>query len=422
MFTRNFDLVIAAACALVTVAVVLLVPSLGPIRIVFGLPFILLLPGYVLVAALYPRKGDLDPIERAALSFGLSIAIVPLIGLALNYSPWGIRLNPILAFVSLFIVMGAGAAMYRRRTVPAEEAFAINVPLPRWSQVGLARVAAVLIVVLCSVGLGVAAAFLATSRGSSESFSEFYILGPGGRAEGYPRTLELGDGLTVILGVVNHEGDDAAYEVEATVDGQAAGLIDSLRLEDGEQWERPVTLVPNQAGNSQKVEFLLYKVEVDGVSEAYRAVHLWVDVEGPPTEALVAEAASQPKPTATASRTPAVSPTPLPTPPPPVLTAGPGGLIYVVKPDDTLTSVGERFGVSPEAIAAANGMPEPGPILAGEELIIPGATYVVQAGDSLTSIAAAFGVTPAAIMEANGIADASTIYAGREVAIPGVAP
>jgi len=413
MFTRNLDLVIAAACALVTVAVLLLVPSLGPIRIVLGLPFLLVLPGYVLVAALYPRKGDLDPIERAALSFGLSIAIVPLIGLAINYSPWGIRLNAVLAFVGLFIVMGAGAAVYRRRTVPAEEAFAINVPLPRWSRVGLTRAAAVLIVVLCSVGFAAAAAFLGISRGGSESFSEFYILGPGGRAEGYPQTLALGDSLTVILGVVNHEGDDAGYRIKATVDGKAAGLIDSLRLQDGEQWERPVTLVPNQAGNSQEVEFLLYR---DGVSEAYRAVHLWVDVEGPPTEALVAEAPSQPKPT------PTVSPTPLPTPPPPVLTAGPGGLIYAVKPDDTLTSVGERFGVSPEAIAAANGMPEPGPILADEELIIPGTTYVVQAGDSLTSIAAAFGVTPAAIMEANGIADASTIYAGREVAIPGVAP
>jgi uncharacterized membrane protein/LysM repeat protein len=416
MLTRNIDLVIATACALATVAVVLLVPSLESIRIVLGLPFVFLFPGYVLVTALYPRKEDLDPIERAALSVGLSIAIVPLIGLALNYSPWGIRLNPILAFVSLFIVMGAGAAMYRRQALPPEEAFAINVPLPRWSQVSLARVASALIVVLCLIGFGAAVAFLATSRGSSESFTEFYILGPDGRAEGYPQTLELGDSLTVILGVVNHEGDDAAYEVEATVDGQVGGLIDSLRLEDGERWERPIALVPKQAGNSQKVEFLLYKEEVDGVDEAYRAVHLWVDVEGSPAEALVAEAASPPESSATPS------PTPLPAPPPPVLTAGPGGLVYLVEAGDTLATVGERFGVSPEAIAAANGMPEPGPILAGQELIVPGTTYVVQAGDTLTSIAAAFGVTPAAIMEANGIADASTIYAGREVAIPGATP
>jgi uncharacterized membrane protein/LysM repeat protein len=409
MFTRNIDLVIATACALATVTVVLLVPSLGPIRIVFGLPFVFLLPGYVLVAALYPRKENLDSVERAALSFGLSIAIVPLIGLALNYSPWGIRLNPILAFVSLFIVMGAGAAMYRRWALPPEEAFAINVPLPRWSQVRLATVAPAVVVALCLIGFG-AAAFLTTSRGSSESFTEFYILGPDGRAEGYPQTLELGDGLTVILGVVNHEGDATAYEMEATIDGQVAALIDSVRLENGERWERPVTLVPSQAGNSQKVQFLLHKEEMDGVDEAYRAVHLWVDVEGPPAQVLAEETTPEP------------TPTPLPTPPPPVLTAVPGGLVYLIEPDDTLTTVGERFGISPEAIAAANGMPELGPILDGQELIIPGTTYVVQAGDTLTSIAAAFGVVPAAIMEANGIADASTIYAGREVAIPGAAP
>jgi uncharacterized membrane protein/LysM repeat protein len=410
MFTRNIDLVLAAGCALATVAVVLLVPSLEPIRIVLGLPFVLLLPGYVLVAALYPRKEDLDPIERAALSFGLSIAIVPLIGLALNYSPWGIRLNPILAFVSLFIVMGAGAAMYRRQALPPEEAFAINLPLSRWSQVGLARVAPAVIVVLCLIGFGAAAAFVATLRGSSESFTEFYILGPDGRAEGYPQTLKLGDSLTVILGVVNHEGDDTGYEIEATVDGQVVGLIDSLKLEGGERWEEPVILVPSQAGNNQKIEFLLHKEEMDGMDEAYRAVHLWVDVEGPPAEVLAEEATPEP------------TPTPLPPPPPPILTAGPGGLIYLVEPGATLTTVADRFGVSPGAIAAANGMLDLGPILDGQELIIPGTTYIVQAGDTLTSIAAAFGVTPAAIMETNGIADASTIYAGREVAIPGASP
>ena len=48
----------------------------------------LFLPGYALIATLFPRKDDLDGIERIALSFGLSIAITPLLGLALNYTPF----------------------------------------------------------------------------------------------------------------------------------------------------------------------------------------------------------------------------------------------------------------------------------------------------------------------------------------------
>ena len=66
------------------------------VRTILGLFLILFIPGYSLIAALFPKKGDLDGIERAALSFGLSIAVTPLIGLALNYTPWGIRLTPIL--------------------------------------------------------------------------------------------------------------------------------------------------------------------------------------------------------------------------------------------------------------------------------------------------------------------------------------
>jgi uncharacterized membrane protein len=38
---------------------------------------------------------NLDPIERIALSLGMSIALVPIVGLLLNYTPWGIRLTPI---------------------------------------------------------------------------------------------------------------------------------------------------------------------------------------------------------------------------------------------------------------------------------------------------------------------------------------
>jgi len=67
---------------------------LSPLRYVLGTVFVLFLPGYSLVKALYPGR-QLRPLEESALSIGLSLALVPLIGLILNYTPWGIRLVPV---------------------------------------------------------------------------------------------------------------------------------------------------------------------------------------------------------------------------------------------------------------------------------------------------------------------------------------
>ena len=50
-------------------------------------------------------------LERLALSIGLSLAIVALIALVLNYTPWGIRLNPTIAgIVGYSVTVGLGAA------------------------------------------------------------------------------------------------------------------------------------------------------------------------------------------------------------------------------------------------------------------------------------------------------------------------
>jgi len=69
---------------------------------VFGTIYVLFLPGYVLVEALYPEERELKPLERLALSIGLSLAVVPLIGLILNYTPWGIRLDPIIISLATY--------------------------------------------------------------------------------------------------------------------------------------------------------------------------------------------------------------------------------------------------------------------------------------------------------------------------------
>ena len=81
-------------------------PPLIYIRYILGSLYVLYIPGATLIEALYPRGEELEPLERLALSIGLSLAIVPLIGLILNYTPWGIRLAPVtigLASVSLLL-------------------------------------------------------------------------------------------------------------------------------------------------------------------------------------------------------------------------------------------------------------------------------------------------------------------------------
>ena len=75
------------------------------LRYVLGSIFVLWFPGYTLVKALFPTR-EIDSIERIALSIGLSLAVVPIVGLLLNYTQWGIRLTPInlalLGLTSLF--------------------------------------------------------------------------------------------------------------------------------------------------------------------------------------------------------------------------------------------------------------------------------------------------------------------------------
>ena len=104
---------ITVTLAATTTFVVFTVPEnsfpLAYIRYLLGTIFILWLPGYSVIKALFPvegankkSSGNLDSILRTALSVGLSLALVPMVGLLLNYTPWGIRLTPIV--LSLFVL------------------------------------------------------------------------------------------------------------------------------------------------------------------------------------------------------------------------------------------------------------------------------------------------------------------------------
>lgn len=89
-------------------------PPLIYFRYVLGSLFVLYLPGYALIEALYPRGDELEPLERLALSIGLSLALVPLVGLVLNYTPWGIRLTPIVTSLAILTEALIIYSLYRK--------------------------------------------------------------------------------------------------------------------------------------------------------------------------------------------------------------------------------------------------------------------------------------------------------------------
>ena len=89
---------------------------LSYLRYIFSTIFLIYLPGYSFIKALYPVK-EIDKIERYALSIGSSIAIVPFIGFILNYTIWEIRLTPIVICLTILTIISSIIGLYREYTV-----------------------------------------------------------------------------------------------------------------------------------------------------------------------------------------------------------------------------------------------------------------------------------------------------------------
>jgi uncharacterized membrane protein len=279
------DLALIGILTIVLVVVITLFPSTTA-RIILGLPFLLFFPGYTLMAALFPRKGGLGGVERVALSFGVSIAVAALIGLILNYTPGGIRLYPILISLAVFSLAASGVAWYRRQKLAPEGRFRVlfNVGMPSWQGQSVPDKVLSVVLVVAIAGVIGTLGYVVATPGAGEKFTELYILGPDGKATDYPTELKVGEEGRVIVGIVNHEREEASYKVEVWIGGEKVKLRIGgedrdeimVELENGEEWREEVGFVPQKAGEKQKVEFVLYK---DGEPYFEEPPYLWIDVE-----------------------------------------------------------------------------------------------------------------------------------------------
>lgn len=255
--------------------------DLQPLRVLLGLPFLILFPGYSLMVALFPKRSDLPMFERMAFSVGMSIALVPLIGLALNYA-WEIRIYNLLTSLATFIAVTSAIGWYRRRRIPADERMLIKFRRPLFSRTNSGKVDRTLSVVLAlaiMAIMGIVVYLIVTSR-NGERFTEFYVLGEGGRAEEYPTQMLVGEEAGVTLGIVNHEQERMTYKVELTMTASQNTEIGPIELENNERWEQDIMLATGQAINDMKVSFRLFKIrELNAGSNLSTSLALWIGEE-----------------------------------------------------------------------------------------------------------------------------------------------
>ena len=293
-------------CAILCIYVPVLNESF--LRVLFGVPLVLFIPGYALIAALFPSANDIDGIERVALSFGLSIAVVPLTGLALNYTPWGIRLDPIVICLSILTLVLCLVAQFRRAALPSEERFVV--PFSEMKQAvsdeffppgESSRTDRILSIILL---IAIIAAVLTTVYvivvpKEGEKFTEFFILGEKQKAADYPDRLMTGSASSLYIGIGNHEYRPINYTVETYFMNMSfdettnSTSLDSMKRIDrfmvpvpyNETVIQPYSFTPDTTAYN-RIEFLLFNETVpseavqgmDRINQSYRDLHLWISI------------------------------------------------------------------------------------------------------------------------------------------------
>ena len=280
---QDFNLVLVGAMALI-----LLLASgegirfLQPLRTLLGLSYVLVIPGYCLTTALFPRRNDLSIVERLSLSIGLSIACVSILALLLDWLRLGLHPWPILLSELVITGLFMAIASRHRSQLPVDVIYLPEIlrqPISNSLLHSKRHFYNVLAMVVLISGL---AAWVALTPVSDQSTTEFYIVGSEGLIADYPYQVGLKDQVRVKVGVRNGEKRDITYRFEVWVTdtlnhGRRERIMqsDTFSLHPGEKFEQPVAWHMPWAGDDQKVELLLF---YNSVSQPDRQLKMWINV------------------------------------------------------------------------------------------------------------------------------------------------
>ncbi|MFC5367600.1 DUF1616 domain-containing protein [Salinirubrum litoreum] len=324
------DLFLVVAAAVAALAGTLAPLPFAPLRAALVVPLVVLLPGYALVAALFPERRsppDSDDMARSttvtdrsanatgllfsvriALSVAASVTLVA--GVAFVVTVVGLPLDGPFVALGVFALTLLGTAVaFTRRALsdPGERAGlpSLSVAWPSDPRTGgtmlgdsgaddtipfAANALVVVGLVVFASSLGLAAV---TTQAGGPSFTEVAVVTETADgeyvADDYPRTLDGGTSTPVTVALENHEGQDHRYTVVATlarldrtpngteVTDRAVLSRTTTTVAAGETGHVEPQVRPAVSGSQRRLSFLVYRGDAPADptrDNAYRVVHL----------------------------------------------------------------------------------------------------------------------------------------------------
>lgn len=317
------DLAVALFFTLTAGAVLLSPYSLGWVTALIALPFLFVLPGFVFLAVLFPRRAvqtnpeadgplftlhtrGIDDVERYVLSFGMSLLIVPIVAVVYSLLPIAYSRQLIAGTILGLVLVGIVVGALQRARVPPEERYTIPFKTyfgqAKRAVTGVAPLDAVLNIVLAvavvtslsAVGYAVLDPLDGTQYTEvalmTETESGDLVAGD------YPEEFIRGEPQPLTVSITNREDARQTYEVVVAVQrvsGEAASptVLEQRRVDDfsltvdaGETTRLQHAAQSPISGENLRLVYLVYEgtpPERPTTENAYRHVHLWIDVSEP---------------------------------------------------------------------------------------------------------------------------------------------
>lgn len=287
-------------------------PVPTPVRFVLAIPLLCFFPGYALSTVLFPASSTndasrsrnparappgIDGVERAGLSVGLSLALLPLFAFGFSVT-YGTIVGPIVMSLSGFVILASLIGGFRRSRLPEHLRF--SVPLGRWIDEAVTgmknaplsdTVVNLVLAISVLVAIGVLGVAFAVPQ-DGPPFTEFAV-GTTDDGEfvtsGYPTDLDVNERAEFALLLENNEGEPMNYAIVAQFERVEGGTVTSVaeagtvstQLEPGETSIERHTVTPEMTGDDLRVTFLLFVDDPPAQPDretAYRSVHVWLSV------------------------------------------------------------------------------------------------------------------------------------------------